>query len=462
MVAPGVGKFFLNAILSALLSSFGNNLNHDLSTAETWLVCRNSFQFNATYCDNFDHKMNHGLSKLSENIDQMQGRIGELEREVDLARSLKRIGGFNPPDPAEVQKEIDQLKQEIIDLQTKLNDIDKSADIATLDAQMAAIKQSISDLTQRLDTLWKEGQDQFKAQIQTLTDALNNVVASIASINLEIAQIEQDLEEYKIVNIVADIVNWPDEGTAYRYEMGSFKADKATVMSTIISLAYVDVVDKGDAYFVKILRFLSLLQDVNKLVGAQALYFTILTNNHYYDKPHPILCVNMLSQLLQSDQSDVVAAASKFLKTFVPPILYGLVVERAPNNGQECIESCQIVQQGGQDGQYEFSPPEHSFDLDYDFGNNEFNETAVLPKRCAPASGGLKYVGSTKANLLRGCFGIQRGSKLAFEWLMVQFHNDWDTEQLPSNDCYTIQSPQVLEDGDNWSLFGKTVLCRTP
>lgn len=127
------------------------------STAETWLVCRNSFQFNATYCDNFDHKMNHGLSKLSENIDQMQGRIGELEREVDLARSLKRIGGFNPPDPAEVQKEIDQLKQEIIDLQTKLNDIDKSADIATLDAQMAAIKQSISDLTQRLDTLWKEG-----------------------------------------------------------------------------------------------------------------------------------------------------------------------------------------------------------------------------------------------------------------------------------------------------------------
>ncbi|OXA39673.1 hypothetical protein Fcan01_25480 [Folsomia candida] len=285
--------------------------------------------------------MNHGLSKLSENIDQMQGRIGELEREVDLARSLKRIGGFNPPDPAEVQKEIDQLKQEIIDLQTKLNDIDKS-------------------------------QDQFKAQIQTLTDALNNVVASIASINLEIAQIEQDLEEYKIVNIVADIVNWPDEGTAYRYEMGSFKADKATVMSTIISLAYVDVVDKGDAYFVKILRFLSLLQDVNKLVGAQA------------------------------------------------------------------------------------------FDLDYDFGNNEFNETAVLPKRCAPASGGLKYVGSTKANLLRGCFGIQRGSKLAFEWLMVQFHNDWDTEQLPSNDCYTIQSPQVLEDGDNWSLFGKTVLCRTP
>lgn len=92
---------------------------------------------------------------------------------------------------------------------------------------------------------------------------MNNVVASIASINLEIAQIEQDLEEYKIVNIVADIVNWPDEGTAYRYEMGSFKADKATVMSTIISLAYVDVVDKGDAYFVKILRFLSLLQDVN-------------------------------------------------------------------------------------------------------------------------------------------------------------------------------------------------------
>lgn len=102
--------------------------------------------------------------------------------------------------------------------------------------------------------------DRFTDAVKQLQDSLASLTASTQSLKMEVANLEQDLESTEIVNIMGDIVDGATSGTAYKYEHGSFKGTLTTVLSTIISLAYDEVLD-DNTFFLNIMKFLSFLKD---------------------------------------------------------------------------------------------------------------------------------------------------------------------------------------------------------
>lgn len=95
-----------------------------------------------------------------------------------------------------------------------------------------------------------------------LLSSIQTITASAYKLKMTVANLEKDLEDYKITNIMHEIVRGPDSGTAYLFEQGSFKAKRSTVMSSIISLAYVEVL-KDNTFILKIMKFLGLLEEIH-------------------------------------------------------------------------------------------------------------------------------------------------------------------------------------------------------
>lgn len=109
-------------------------------------------------------------------------------------------------------------------------------------------------------TVFSIAQDTFKDQIETLVTSLSAISTAAYTLKITVANLEKDLEDYKIINIMHEIVRGPDSGTAYLFEKGSFKGSMTTVLSSLVSLSYVEVLNDNE-FILKIFKFLSLLED---------------------------------------------------------------------------------------------------------------------------------------------------------------------------------------------------------
>ncbi|XP_021959369.1 uncharacterized protein LOC110855261 [Folsomia candida] len=492
----GVATFYLNAIASALFSISANNvLQFGSKEADyhepgrTWSMCgRENLPLNNSYCDEFDVKMNLALAQLSWAIDAMKNNLeGQNWMSTSLngtpnwetIRPRKMVGGFNPPDPDEVQKEIDDLKEEIVDLQTKLAQIDVNGDIDKVESQMAVVQEEIAQLTTKMDSLMQEAQDTFKDQIETLVTSLSAISTAAYTLKITVANLEKDLEDYKIINIMHEIVRGPDSGTAYLFEKGSFKGSMTTVLSSLVSLSYVEVLNDNE-FILKIFKFLSLLEDKYKLDGCKHLYYIIVLSNHFYNKPQPFLVAHMLTSLLQSDDPNVANGASNFLNSVVSPIVKFIASDKNANNEPLChaqyinnvIAPCTVVAAG--DG-FAFDDSHVIGNSAFQFGSN-YDDGLMIGDDCAVATGFMEVPHAVMKESAHFCFSLQPGARLNRR---VIYDADFDpsdfvrsrwkyADQSPclgcrSAKCYLILYPQALANDEMtyWSLFGGGVACES-
>lgn len=97
------------------------------------------------------------LKIICENLSNVQ-KIPQLLPWLLFIFVRGRLGGFDPPPSDQVQQEIDDLKQNIIDLQNQLAQINKSGQIDDVDGKIATLQDAIAQLTVKMDTLVKDGE----------------------------------------------------------------------------------------------------------------------------------------------------------------------------------------------------------------------------------------------------------------------------------------------------------------
>ncbi|OXA42292.1 Myosin-4 [Folsomia candida] len=381
-----------------------------------------------------------------------------------LPRSL--VGGFNPPNPDSVQKEINALKKEIDDLEKKIAQIDPTGDVDKVEAEMALVQDEISQLTTKMDNLIQAAEGTFKTEIKMLLSSIQTITASAYKLKMTVANLEKDLEDYKITNIMHEIVRGPDSGTAYLFEQGSFKAKRSTVMSSIISLAYVEVL-KDNTFILKIMKFLGLLEEIHKFDGCRNLYHSIVLNNHLYNKPQPFLVADMLSYILLMDDGEAANKASEFLNNVVSPILGAIASIENVDYNPMCyvlVDSsndipCTVV---AQDVGYAFlDPDKDNGNFPFEFDSN-YDDPYSIGDECAVAAGySATHDPQSKAHF---CFKLLPGGRLDRRYIL-------DSDYVPPADwnnadsgfgvvkCSLITKPQTLTQNGYWFIYGEVMFC---
>ncbi|XP_021961483.1 uncharacterized protein LOC110857183 [Folsomia candida] len=462
-MASGILSFYMNALMAGLLSikqQPGPVIQQiGLQTDAGWQICRSSFLNVGNYCDQFDNRMDLALSRVHDAINTAKHdlvRIGWIRG--------GRLGGFDPPPSDQVQQEIDDLKQNIIDLQNQLAQINKSGQIDDVDGKIATLQDAIAQLTVKMDTLVKDASDRFTDAVKQLQDSLASLTASTQSLKMEVANLEQDLESTEIVNIMGDIVDGATSGTAYKYEHGSFKGTLTTVLSTIISLAYDEVLD-DNTFFLNIMKFLSFLKDKYKLPGCQFLYVTVIANGHLYNRGNAFMVARMIAQLAQSDDPSVASGADTFLKVVVHPIITSVV--RYPDTGtsEVCGPTCQLVRNGDK---LQFDKNFNDFTYQFD---TDYAKAYILPDHCAISEGVIHSGASGVKIPVLFCLTLNSGSRLYIKFESYSDPTDkidWDGAQLDGNDntvCERVTDSDIGNTfsggkGTKWYAFDKDLLCK--
>ncbi|OXA49491.1 uncharacterized protein LOC110854800 [Folsomia candida] len=267
--------------------------------------------------------MNRAMARIYEGL-------GAMKLSTIRLHELNSVSDFNPPDPNDdVQKQIDELKQDIIDLEAEISGMDPTSDLDQLRAAMALMQEEIAALNTALDNAAKQATDELQPEIDQLIASLDTVAANVFSLKLAVADVESALEQSQIVNIVAQILSGPDAGTVFLYEHGVFKRGNAsTVMSTIVTLGYPEIL-KNVNYFINFLSFFSQMDvEQHKLWGYQALYYTVVANGQLYKAPHPFILAHKITKLIGTTPiGDVVIQAKSFLTDVVHPVISRVVFQ---------------------------------------------------------------------------------------------------------------------------------------
>ncbi|OXA49212.1 Myosin-3 [Folsomia candida] len=260
----------------------------------------------------------------------MNRAVTRISMKLSATRSLS---GFNPPNPNDaVQKQINELKKDIDELEAKIAGMDPTSDLDKLRAAVAVMQTKMAALNTALDNAAKQATDTLQPEIDQLTSSLDAVAVKLFSLKLAIAEVESALEESQIVDIVSGIISGPDAGTVFHYEHGVFKRGNAsTVMSTIVTLGYPEIL-KDTKYFLNFLSFFSQLSDdQHKFWGYKALYYAVLANGQLYNAAQPFILGHKIAKIYDTSPTiNVTLEAGHFLSAVVHPVISSVVSQRPP------------------------------------------------------------------------------------------------------------------------------------